>query len=95
MKRTILDVQGPTSIYVDIGIKENGDVLISGQDIGEAPLKFFKRDDYEYWYTISSESKDALLLALFEYTFKGDTGFESKLRKLLKDNDIEFEFSSY
>ena len=95
MKKTILDVQGSTSVYVEVEVEIGGDVLISGQDIGEAPLKVFKRDDYEYWTRINSENKDALLLALFEYAFKGDTGYGGKLRKLLEDNEIEFEFSSY
>ena len=32
---------GATSIHIDVRINENGDLLFSGQDIGDAPEKFF------------------------------------------------------
>ena len=38
---------GTTSIHIDVRIKENGDLLFSGQDIGEAPIEIVGDSDYE------------------------------------------------
>ena len=38
---------GPTSIHIDVRIKENGDLLFSGQDIGETPSEIVGDSDYE------------------------------------------------
>ena len=34
---------GSTSIHIDMRINENGDLLFSGQDIGEAPERVLRR----------------------------------------------------
>jgi hypothetical protein len=50
-------IGGDTSIHIDVRIDENGDLLFSGQDIGNAPEEVFGDLDYEYWLTVpASES---------------------------------------
>jgi len=64
MSRTVrlYEHHGPTSIFIDAEIGDGGEVIVSGQDIGEAPEKFYGDSDYEYWMILGREHKDALLL---------------------------------
>lgn len=65
-KVKLVDIKGVTSIYIDAEITDNGDLLISGQDIGTAPRKVRHDDDYEYWLTVRAPNKDRFLLALLD-----------------------------
>ena len=49
---------GSTSIHIDVRIKKEGDLLFSGQDIGDAPEEIFGDLDYEYWLTVPAEEPD-------------------------------------
>ena len=40
-KVSLVEVKGATSIYIDVEITGEGDLLFSGQDLGEAPESFF------------------------------------------------------
>ena len=40
--------RGDTSRFVDAEIKEDGDLVVSGQDVGEAPLQWWGDSDYEF-----------------------------------------------
>jgi hypothetical protein len=55
--------EGPdkTSVKVDLVIRENGDLVLDGCDVGAAPREIFGDSDYEYWLTIRSEDKDRVL----------------------------------
>ena len=63
-KVNLVQVKGPTSIYIDVEITAEGDLLFSGQDIGQAPKEFFGDSDYEYWLLLKAGEKDRVLLAL-------------------------------
>ena len=86
---------GSTSIHIDMHINENGDLLFSGQDIGEEPEQFFGDSDYEYWLTVPASEKDRLLLALLEKHYGGDSCVMSTLKELLDSKDIPFNFHSH
>jgi hypothetical protein len=86
---------GSTSIHIDARIEENGDVVISGQDIGDAPEEFFGDLDYEYWLTVPAAEKDRLLMALIEKHYAGDASVVSRLRDLMKEKDIPCTFHSH
>jgi len=66
MSRTVrlYEHHGPTSIFIDAEIGDGGEVIVSGQDIGEAPEKFYGDSDYEYWVHVPAAAKPALLAAL-------------------------------
>jgi hypothetical protein len=38
-KVKLVEIEGATSRYIDAEITDEGDLLLSGQDFGEAPLK--------------------------------------------------------
>ena len=86
---------GSTSIHIDVRIKENGDLLFSGQDIGEAPEEVFGDSDYEYWLTVPAAEKDRLLLALIEKHYVGNSTVISELREFMESKAISCEFFSY
>lgn len=58
---------GETSSYIEAQIKSNGDLVLSGQDCGKAPLEFWGELDYEYWLTVLSAHKARVLKALIEH----------------------------
>ena len=86
---------GSTSIHIDVRINENGDLLFSGQDIGNAPEMFFGDSDYEYWLTVPAAEKDKLLLALLEKHYAGDALVVSTLRELMESKEIPCSFFSH
>jgi hypothetical protein len=94
-KVNLVQVKGPTSIYIDVEITEEGDLLFSGQDIGKASEEFFGDSDYEYWLLIKAAQKDQVLLALIERFYSGNTRVISELRDFLNTKGIANEFDSY
>ena len=86
---------GSTSIHIDMRIDENGDLLFSGQDIGNAPEEIFGDSDYEYWLTVPASEKDRLLLALIEKHYAGDALVVSSLREFMESKNIPYNFYSY
>jgi len=86
---------GSTSIHIDMRIDENGDLLFSGQDIGNAPEEIFGDSDYEYWLTVPASEKDRLLLALLEKHYAGDASVVSTLREFMESKNIPYNFYSY
>ena len=86
---------GATSIHIDVRINENGDLLFSGQDIGDAPEQIFGDLDYEYWLTVPAAEKDRLLLALIEKHYAGDASLISTLREFMESKKIPCGFYSH
>ena len=91
----LVNQSGSTSIHIDARIEETGDLVISGQDIGDAPEEFFGDLDYEYWLTVSAAEKDRLLMALIEKHYAGDASVVSRLRDLMKEKHIPCTFHSH
>jgi hypothetical protein len=91
----LYESKGKTSIYIDAEIKRTGDLQLSGQDVGEAPTKFYGDSDYEYWLTVSKEHKDDVLLLLLEQMYSGNSSVISEFRELLESKGIPCEFHSY
>ena len=91
----LVNQQGATSIYIDVEVKGNGDLLFSGQDIGEAPEEYFGKSDHEYWLTVPAYEKENLLLALIEKHYAGDACVMSKLQELMESKKITHYFDSY
>ena len=76
-------------------MEDTGDLLLSGQDIGEAPQQIFGKDDYEYWLTVPATEKDRVLLALIEKIYRGNPSVISELREFLESKGIPCEFHSF
>ena len=94
------------SIYVTARLLDDGGLVISGQDLGEATEEFWGDSDYEYWLTISPEGTKKLFgllctdkagedpLDVLQNRFHGESAFSS-LRAYCGQHGIKAEFSSY
>jgi hypothetical protein len=91
----LVDIEGPTAIHLDVQITDQGDLLFSGQDLGEAPEMVFGDSDHEYWLTVAKRDKDSLLLALIEKHYAGNASVISVLQETLDSRGIPYEFQSY
>jgi hypothetical protein len=91
----LVRVEGSTSIYIDVEITEEGDLLFSGQDLGDAPREVFGDSDYEYWLRVNAAEKDKVLIALIEKMYSGNTKVISELMDFLKSRSIPSDFHSY
>ena len=94
-KVKLVEIEGATSRYIDAEITDKGDLLLSGQDIGDAPREVWHEDEYEYWLTIRSTNKDKVLLALLEKLYTGNPSVISELKHYLESKDIPCEFFNY
>ena len=91
----LYESRGETSVFIDIEIKDTGEVLMSGQDVGKSPEEYWGDSDYEYWLYIGQEHKDLLLLSLIKKMFGGRSEAFSKFREFLIENGIPYQFDSW
>ena len=91
----LYESRGKTSVFIEAEIKKGGDLLLSGQDLGEAPQKHWGDSDYEYWLTVPKEHKDDVLLLLLEKLYGGNASVISEFRELLESSGIPCKFDSY
>ena len=94
LKVQLVEERGDTSIFIDAKIDGDGNLVISGQDIGDAPKEFWGDSDYEYWVVVPHDQKDRVLLALLETLYKDDTQVVSKFRSLLSEKGIPSDFQN-
>ena len=60
-------------------INKDGDLVMEGYDIGEAPKQFWGDSDYEYGRVIKSKYKDKILSGLIEEQFSAESDFKAWL----------------
>ena len=94
-KIKLFEERGPTSRFIYAEIKDNGDLVISGQDVGEEPQKCFDDGDYEFWVTVRAENKDRAMLALIETLFGGKFNAVDEFRECLHTKEIPFEWMTW
>ena len=76
-------------------MRADGELVVFGQDVGKAPREFWGDGDYEFWVTVPSEYKDAVLLALIERLYSGNPSAVDEFRGFLEAQGIDFEFRSW
>ena len=93
------------SIYVTASLHD-GELIISGQDIGEAPEEFWGDSDYEYWLTFPAPETEKFFKVLcagspgvdpldeLERRFHGESAFRN-IRAFCQRNGIKAKFDSY
>ena len=94
-KVRLYEKQGETSIFIDAEIDKEGDILVSGQDLGKAPEEFWGDSDYEYMIVVKQKQKDLLLLSLIKEKFGGTAQAFSNFREYLIKEGIPYEFGSW
>jgi hypothetical protein len=76
--------------YLDASVTDQGDLVLTGQDIGETPKRFFGDDDYEYWRTVPAPHVPTVLLHLIKDRFRNDIEFVTWCRE--KGIPCRFEY---
>ena len=87
--------EGSTSVYISVKIDDVGDLVFSGQDIGDAPAEYVGNSDYEYWLTVPAHEKDRFLLLLLEKQFLNDESVMSTVREMLESKGISYSSHSF
>jgi hypothetical protein len=72
-------------------VKDTGDLVLEGYDIGPTVEKCKGDIDYEYWRTVKAEHVPLVLLHLIKDRFKD----ESEFRAWLEEKGIPSSFTSY
>ena len=86
---------GETSRYIQAEIRQDGDLVLSGQDVGRAPKEIWGDSDYEWWVSVSSNDKDDVLLALLEKLYVGNPAAIEEFRDLLEGRGSQSQFHSW
>jgi len=92
---SLYEQRGETSRFIDAEIDEDGDLTVSGQDVGKAPREFWGDADYEFRVHVRSEHKDDLLLALIEKLYGRNASAVTDFRDFLKSRGIPNEFDTW
>ena len=81
----------------------NGQLTLSGQDLGPVVESFWGDSDYEYWYTLDKDNTAKLISAIHGEEdvqgsllreFSGESGCK-RLRDICEQNGIQYQFFSY
>lgn len=92
---TLYEAAGPTSVFIEAEITPEGDLLISGQDVGEASDSVFGDRDYEYWLRVPRDQQERLILALLREVYEGNANVVSQMKALLETEGIPCTFETY
>jgi hypothetical protein len=60
-------------------VKETGELVLEGYDIGKTAERYWGREEYEYWRIVAPENVPQVLLQLLKERFKTDTEFHDWL----------------
>ena len=65
-KVKLYEEKGETSRYIDAEITKDGDLIMTGQDIGKLPQEYWGDSDYEFWVHVLAKHKDDIHRVLLE-----------------------------
>jgi hypothetical protein len=88
---TLVDEQDGIFVHIDARITEEGNLVISGQDLGQELVELFGDSEYEYFLSIKAPHKDRLLLVLIEKVYKGNSQVITEIQELLESKSIPCE----
>ena len=91
----LLEERGRTSRFIHARIEDNGDLVVEGQDVGDAPKKGFDDSDYEFIVTVKAQDKDMVILALVEKLFGGRFKAVDEFRQFLGERAIPFGWMTW
>ena len=94
-KVLLLEERGTTSRFIQARIEDNGNLVVEGQDVGAAPLKWFDDEDYEFIVTVRKEDKDLVLLALIQKLFGGKFRAVDDFREFLEEKGVPFGWTTW
>lgn len=98
----IFRIEFENTLFTLTGTVKDGQLILSGYDIGDLPMQFFHDEDYEYWYTFDVENTNKLAEALGPgdilanvYRFFGKKRDLPRFEKFCEEHGIKYKWSSY
>ena len=86
-KVQLYEERGETSRYIDAEINSDGDIIMTGQDLGKLPQEYWGDSDYEFFVYIPASYKDDVFRLLLEKLIKDYPEAVNKLDKFRSTED--------
>jgi hypothetical protein len=86
---------GGTDTTIRVSRNANGDLEISGQDVGAAPREFLGDSDHEYWITIPAGHAEGITPELLRTLAQRPPGGTAPIIAWLRERSIPHSFRSY
>ncbi len=83
------------NVSIDVTLQGNGEVVFAEEASGSAAAPMSGGSSYERWISIPAASKDALLFALLQQAYQGDSHTFSKIRELMDAKGIRYSTFSW
>ncbi len=83
---------GPTKVWLDAVLHDDGSFTLAGYDLGQAPQEAYGREDLEYELTIPAASVPATLAAVLGALLANETTPVTALRRILDNASIPHRF---
>jgi len=80
---------------VDLMLKDDGEVVMEGQDMGPAVETVWGDTDYEYWVRVAPPSLPKLAFELLREKFAGRLDAVTAFRDWCRAHGVEHEFGNY
>lgn len=80
---------------VDLMLKDDGAIVLEGQDIGPTVEEVWGDTDYEYWVRVASPSLSKLAFELLREKFAGRLDAVTAFRDWCRAHGVEHEFGNY
>jgi hypothetical protein len=87
-KIKLYEKQGETSRYIDAEITKDGDLVITGQDIGKLPEEFWGDSDYEFMVYVPARYKDEVHRALMDRLRADNPEAVDEFKDLTSNDDV-------
>ncbi len=72
-------------------LKDTGDLVLEGYDLGDSVKKYYGDIDFEYWHTVKAENVSDVLLQLIKEKFKSAKEF----LQWLEEKEIPYKSTSF
>jgi hypothetical protein len=87
--------EGTAFRRVDLRLKDDGEIVLEGQDMGPAVEAVWGDTDYEYWVRVARRSLPKLAFELLREKFVGRLDAVTAFRDWCRAHGVEHEFGNY
>jgi hypothetical protein len=87
--------EGTAFRRIDLRLKDDGEIVLEGQDMGPAVETIWGDTDYEYWVRVAPLSLPKLAFELLREKFLGRLDAVTAFRDWCRAHGVEHEFDNY
>lgn len=81
--------------WISLFLRDDGSIQMLTEDMGQAALNSFGKEDYDYWTIIPTSAVPLLAFELLRSHFTGRVNATDELKEMCKANEIPYEWDSY